>query len=130
MMEDIQNFDEELKRALELKQESDSIMNRIHSGAIEKIIDLMEHFDVTLDELGTAMKGEKCWRSGAGEGDAPAPEKKKIIVRQKYMSHDGQFTWTGRGKMPKWMAKELAAGHQKEEFLIKREEDAAERKAE
>ena len=44
-------------------------------------------------------------------------ERRKVAPKYGYQ---GQY-WTGRGIMPKWMAKLLEEGHKQEEFLINKE---------
>ena len=49
----------------------------------------------------------------------PAKEKKPSTVAPKYRDHQNpENTWTGRGKMPKWLQAEVATGKHKEDFLI------------
>lgn len=46
--------------------------------------------------------------------------RKRAPVAIKYRHpRDKSLTWTGRGRMPRWLAKEVKAGKKKEKFLIK-----------
>ena len=49
----------------------------------------------------------------------PPKEKKASTVAPKYRDHqNAENTWTGRGKMPTWLAQRVAEGHGVESFLI------------
>lgn len=43
---------------------------------------------------------------------------KGMTVAAKYRNRATGETWAGRGKMPKWLQAEVAAGRRKEDFLI------------
>ena len=43
---------------------------------------------------------------------------KGTTVAAKYRNHATGETWTGRGKMPRWLQAEVNAGRRKEDFLI------------
>jgi DNA-binding protein H-NS len=54
------------------------------------------------------------------KGDVKAvstKEKKKVEPRYRNPANVEE-TWTGRGKQPRWLAAQLAAGKQLEDFLI------------
>ncbi|MEO5660298.1 MAG: H-NS family nucleoid-associated regulatory protein, partial [Polaromonas sp.] len=44
---------------------------------------------------------------------------KRNVVAPKYQDPASAKTWTGRGKTPSWLSVHLAAGREKQEFLIK-----------
>ena len=43
---------------------------------------------------------------------------KRNVVAPKYQDPDSGKTWTGRGKSPAWLSAQLAAGREKQEFLL------------
>ena len=43
---------------------------------------------------------------------------KRNVVAPKYQDPDSGKTWTGRGKSPAWLNAQLAAGREKQEFLV------------
>lgn len=43
---------------------------------------------------------------------------KRTIVPPKYQDPASGKTWTGRGKSPAWLAAQVAAGRNKQDFLI------------
>lgn len=44
------------------------------------------------------------------------PGAKRYVIPVKY--RDGQNTWTGRGKMPRWLRTKLESGEQLESFKV------------
>ena len=62
--------------------------------------------------LESAMQGQ-AGRDGKGKGQGPDPAKLPV----KYRGPDGQ-EWTGRGKVPLWLAEAEKQGRSRNEFLI------------
>lgn len=58
---------------------------------------------------------EEC-AAALGAGASAAKPGGKLPV--KYRSPDGRHTWSGRGKLPTWLAAAVAAGHGREEFAV------------
>jgi DNA-binding protein H-NS len=57
----------------------------------------------------------------AGKAPArPAAGDKRTPVTPKYQDPASGKTWTGRGKSPTWLAHQIAAGRNKQDFLIKK----------
>ncbi len=49
------------------------------------------------------------------------PGKKRAPVAVKYRDpKNTENTWTGRGRMPRWLAAKVKAGQKREKFLIKK----------
>jgi DNA-binding protein H-NS len=90
----------------------------------------LAEYQLTLHDLGAA--GAAAY-AGARDGmskslahsslltKAPAKKKKdrRSIVKPKYRHPKTKETWSGRGKTPRWLAKEIANGKKRESFLIK-----------
>ena len=63
--------------------------------------------------------GTKVAKAAKKAAAKKGPKKGKGIVPPKYRNPaNGDETWTGRGKPPRWMADYLAKGKKKEDFLI------------
>lgn len=75
------------------------------ASVVAEIKAKMKEYDLTTDDLGSDAAGRK--RVTAGRSVAP-----------KYRDDATGETWTGRGKMPRWMAAKVAQGLTKESFLI------------
>lgn len=82
------------------------------------IADRQEEERAALKDKMEKMAEESGFNIGELFGTKPA--KKRAPVAIKYMHpSDKSLTWTGRGRMPRWLTKEVKAGKKKEKFLIK-----------
>jgi DNA-binding protein H-NS len=79
---------------------------RLH--AIAAIKELIKTHGFSASELGL---------SGKGPAKAPSGDKRNMVA-PKYQDPASGKTWTGRGKSPAWLAAHLAAGRDRQEFLI------------
>jgi len=77
------------------------------SAAVAKVKELMEQTGVKLEHLSDGVKKER----------KVSVAKEKAIA--KYINQNGDKTWNGVGRKPKWLDDLLAAGRALEEFLIK-----------
>ena len=73
------------------------------ASVVAEIRAKMAEYDISLADLGT---GGRVSRS------------KGVTVAAKYRHPRTGETWTGRGKMPRWLQAEVNSGKQKEDFLI------------
>lgn len=74
----------------------------------------------TLEELYGASAGSSAQRAPATR-KAPAKKARRKLgkVEPKYRNPaNSKETWTGRGKHPRWMSREIARGKRPEDFLI------------
>ena len=84
----------------------------------------MSAYGITLADLGgkaRAAKGGKAKTAKpakAAKGVKAKAAKLRKPVAAKYRNPAGGETWSGRGRMPKWLAAELAKGRTREEFLL------------
>ncbi len=79
------------------------------SGVVSDIRAKMIEYDLTVEDIAPRRAGQTFRRSpGAGVGSVPA----------KYRHPVTGETWTGRGKMPKWLAAEVGEGKSRDAFLI------------
>jgi DNA-binding protein H-NS len=94
----------ELQREIaRLMQEADAARKAEVRAVIADIKTKMQEFGITVADLGSTG------RSSRGKGGT---------VAAKYRHPSTGETWTGRGKMPRWLQAEVAAGKRKEDFLI------------
>lgn len=94
--EELQKLIAEAQAELEAKQQN------MRKTVIAQIKELAASIGVTVDILGD-KKGNK----------------KLSAVEAKYRNpNDPYKTWSGRGLAPKWLQELVAAGHNKDEFLI------------
>lgn len=84
-----------------LKQQAESQRRAELAVVISDIKAKMQEYGITAEDLGGAR------RRDTGK-----------VVAPKYRDKITGDTWTGRGKMPRWMASQVAAGKTKEDFAI------------
>jgi DNA-binding protein H-NS len=94
----------ELQREIaRLMQQADAARKAEVAAAIADIRSKMQEFGITVADLGSTG------RSSRAKGGT---------VAAKYRNRATGETWTGRGKMPRWLQAEVNAGKRKEDFLI------------
>ncbi len=83
----------------------------------------MREYDITPEEIIAAYGAAKPGRAAGGRRKAGAAARPataaKRAVAPKYRHPQTGETWSGRGKAPRWLAAEEAAGATRDSFLIK-----------
>ena len=114
---------DDLKKQIAKLQAQAAKMEVSHSiakkKAVAKVTALMKSLGVSVVDLkgnepakGSAKKGRKgTVRKSSAAG-------KRAVVAVKYRHPETGETWTGRGKPPRWLAAEIAAGKTKEQFHV------------
>ncbi|WP_298291750.1 H-NS histone family protein [Thiomonas sp.] len=94
----------ELQAQIEaLKQQAEAQRKAEISAVIADIRAKMEEYGLTLADIGTRRVG------ASSKGSTVAP---------KYRNAQTGETWSGRGKMPRWLQTAVDNGQSKESFLI------------
>lgn len=115
----------EINREIErLKQEAERVRGAEIEAAIDMIRRTMDELDLTIADLGfsaaelaeAAGMGRRRRRRGGDAGDSRAD--RRSIVEPKYRDPASGSTWTGRGRMPRWLSQAVEAGRSRDEFLI------------
>lgn len=116
----------------ELKSQAEDLMRQAEAArkaeigaAISEIKAKMAAYGITLADLGgkaRATKGRK--PKAAKPVKAAKGAKAKVVkarkpVAAKYRNGATGDAWSGRGRVPKWLAAELAKGRTREEFAVK-----------
>ena len=79
----------------------------------------MKRLGVSVTDLkGTEPKKESAKSGRKGTERKVSAAGKRAVVAVKYRHPETGETWTGRGKPPRWLAAEIAAGKAKEQFYI------------
>jgi DNA-binding protein H-NS len=94
--------------ANELRKQLENERKGERTQAIAAVKELIKTHELTASELGFSGKGATK-RAGSD---------KRNVVAPKYQDPDSGKTWTGRGKSPAWLSAQLAAGRNKQDFLI------------
>ena len=97
------NYSELQREIARLMQQAESARKAEVSAVIAEIKAKMAEYGITAADLGSAG------RSSRAKGTTVAAKYKNVATGE---------TWTGRGKMPRWLQAEVAAGRRKEDFLI------------
>ncbi|MCC2666087.1 MAG: histone family [Gammaproteobacteria bacterium] len=90
------------QQIIALQQKADEIAKQNRSAVIEDIKAKIKAYSLTTKDLGLVNKGTSL---------------KSSPVAVKYKQ--GEDTWTGRGRQPKWIADYVAKGGQLDKLLIK-----------
>lgn len=94
----------ELQREIaRLMQQAEAARKAEIRAVIDDIKAKMTEYGITAADLGSAG------RSSRAKGGT---------VAAKYRNSATGETWTGRGKMPRWLQAQVSAGKRKEDFLI------------
>lgn len=93
-----------------VRKELDAERKGERTQVITEIRELIKTHELTASDLGFVGKGSK----------QRTLNDKRNVVAPKYQDPDSGKTWTGRGKSPAWLSAQLAAGREKQEFLIQR----------
>lgn len=94
-VEELKRHQEEIDRKIQEKREAQK------KAVIAQIVEVVNTYNVPLDELGEALGGWKVKRKG-------------VKATQKYQDPKTGATWSGRGKEPVWIR-----GKDRNKFLIK-----------
>jgi DNA-binding protein H-NS len=103
-------IDKEINR---LKRKSESLRAKRRRPVIAGIIRAMFEFDIEPQEVIDAYQSG---RDGNGTSNNSRPETVKLPV--KYRHPETGAAWSGRGKTPRWLREEEAAGAQREAFRV------------
>jgi DNA-binding protein H-NS len=98
------NYQDILKQIADLQKQAEEIKAREKSSVVKEIVEKISQYGLTPEDLGFSSKGSSSKK--------PV---RKVAVR--YRDNAGN-TWTGRGKRPSWLVKELANGKSVDDFLI------------
>lgn len=94
----------ELQSQIEaLKQQAEAQRKAEIAAVVADIRAKMDEYGITQADLGSRRAG------ASSKGSTVAP---------KYRNAQTGETWTGRGKMPRWLQNAVDAGKTKESFLI------------
>lgn len=119
-----------------LQKQAAEIKAREFDKTVKQILVMMDAFGITLKDLqkgtgkmktgvasgksrgvrraeGTAVAKKAAMKTKAGKSSRPKDAK----VAAKYRGPNGE-TWSGRGSMPRWLAKLVADGKDKDSYLL------------
>jgi DNA-binding protein H-NS len=114
------------KEINKLQKKAEILQTKRRKPVISSIITSMREYDITPEEIAAAYGAGKTGRATtaaagrrkAGPAARPANAAKRAVA-PKYRHPQTGETWSGRGKAPRWLAAEEAAGATRDSFLIK-----------
>lgn len=119
-------YSEMLAQIEELQKQAQKQRKEEYSSVLKTIKRQIAEYGITAEELGfsagaaPAKRGRKAGRPATAKPGRKPRAKRATAgtkVAPKYKDDAGN-TWTGRGKMPTWLAKSVAEGRTLESFLI------------
>ena len=113
------------KEINKLQKKAEVLQTKRRKPVITQIITSMREYDITPEEIIAAYGAGKPARAATtggrrktGAAARPANAAKRAVA-PKYRHPQTGETWSGRGKAPRWLAAEEAAGAARDSFLIK-----------
>lgn len=120
-------YSEMLAQIEELQKQAQKQRKEEYASVLKNIKRQITEYGITAEELGyspivsPAKRAPKPARPADSAKPARKPRAKRATagtkVSPKYKDDSGN-TWTGRGKMPTWLAKAVGEGRTLESFLI------------
>jgi DNA-binding protein H-NS len=105
------------RRIRELEAQAKAIKQRVNNPALPKIVRLMRKNGISIGELRRAIGGRGA--SGNGRRGRASPLRGKK-VKPLYKNPKTGETWSGRGRLARWLAAAEKAGRDRADFLIKK----------
>lgn len=119
-------YSEMLQQINELQKQADRQRKEEYSSIVKTIKKQIAEYGITAQELGLAEAKPSAKRGRKAVAKATKPGRKArakrstagIKVAPKYRDNATGNTWTGRGKMPRWLSEATNSGRALESFLI------------
>jgi DNA-binding protein H-NS len=119
------SYSEIIQQISDLQKQADRQRKEEYASVLKTIKKQISEYGITPEELGfsAASAGSKRGRKPTAKaGKVRKPRAKRastgIKVAPKYKDPATGGTWTGRGKMPKWVSAAVASGRSLESLLI------------
>jgi len=90
----------------------------LHARVEKAIAARQESEKIALKQKMEKMASESGFDIGDLFGGKQIRKRTPVAIKYRH-PRDKTLTWTGRGRMPRWLAKEVKNGRKKEKFLIK-----------
>lgn len=108
----------ELKSAIErLKGEMEKRRLEEVAAVVAEIRDKMDRHGLSVADLGFTAAERSAGRAKVARRSDPAVDR-RAVVAPKYQDPATGATWSGRGRMPRWLSDAVESGRSREEFLI------------
>jgi DNA-binding protein H-NS len=122
-------YSELVQQITDLQKQAERQRKEEYSAVIKTIKKQIVEYGISAEELGfsagkpAAKRGRKAGTKATKSGKPGRKPRAKrsnagVKVAPKYRDAATGSTWTGRGKMPRWVAEATATGRTLESFLI------------
>ena len=95
-----------MAQAEKIMQEAEALRLKERQGVIDQVRELIKTYELTAQDLGFSASSRSRSRGGA-----------RKAVPIKYRG-PGNATWTGRGRQPNWLTRQIEAGKKREDFAV------------
>lgn len=124
------SYSELVQQISDLQKQAEKQRKEEYSSVVKSIKRQIAEYGITADELGfsaakaPSKRGRKPGAKPGTKASKPARKARAkranagIKVAPKYRDSASNNTWTGRGKMPRWLVQATANGRTLESFLI------------
>jgi DNA-binding protein H-NS len=121
-------YDTLINQIGKLQAQADNLRKSEVQSAIQGIQEQMKKYNLSFKDLGGTGSGrgrkagsgqgqQKQAQANASENSPKARQGRKVTA--KFRHPETGVTWSGRGRMPKWISEAVQQGHTKEEFAIR-----------
>lgn len=115
-------YTEIMQQINDLQKQAERQRKEEYSSVLKNIKKQISEYGITAEELGfaTNASGKRGPKAKAVKAKKPRAKRANagIKVPPKYKDSATGNTWTGRGKMPKWVSAAVASGRSLESLLI------------
>jgi DNA-binding protein H-NS len=119
-------YSELVQQITDLQKQAERQRKEEYSSVVKTIKKQIAEYGITAEELGLgsakpmAKRGRKATAKAGKAGRKPRAKRSTagVKVAPKYRDAATGNTWTGRGKMPRWLAEATAGGRALQSFLI------------
>ena len=96
-----------------LEKKARSLQGAQRDTVIEKIVQQMDEYGITLEDLEREVAPQGQWRTRP-----PPVARARKTASVKYRDPETGLTWTGQGRAPGWITAAEAAGQSRDSFLL------------
>ncbi|HCM67510.1 MAG TPA: endonuclease [Candidatus Kerfeldbacteria bacterium] len=107
----------------ELKAKAEGLMRQAEAArkaetaaVVADIRKKMAEYGISVADLGVKSKAGRPTKAAAAAKVKPAKARKPVAA--KYRNAESNESWSGRGRLPRWLAALEAAGRKREEFAV------------
>ena len=103
------------RQILKLQKKAEALQTQRRKPVLVAIINLMREYDINPQEIAVAFASARTTRRTARR-NAMSPTTRRPLAPKYCHSITGE-TWSGRGRMPRWLITEEARGKHRNDFL-------------